>query len=284
MSENTIEASLGAELRATSRITDVKTDEVRELVLYIDDPSFRFLKGQSIGVLVPGKDEFGSTHHKRKYSIVKGNQKPTEEGIELTILVRRCFYIDDFNGEQYPGRASNYLCDAKVGDKITITGPYRSPFAIPADKKSNILMIGTGTGIAPFRAYIESLYAEKGGWDGQIRLFYGAKTGLDLLYMNDKNDDLTNYYQEDTFQAFNAVTKRPLSGDEKALEHSLKENIKEAWELIQQPDTYVFIAGLDNIASSLDMVMIHAAESKEAWGSLKQKMKNEGRLSTLLYS
>ena len=133
MNEIVAEPSLKAEIRATSRITDVETDEVRELLLYIDDPSFRFNEGQSISVIVPGKDEFGSRDHKRKYTITKGNYNASEQGVELSILVRRCFYIDDFNGEQYPGRASNYLCDAKVGDNLTITGPYRSPFTIPTD-------------------------------------------------------------------------------------------------------------------------------------------------------
>jgi len=284
MNETLNESSLQTELRQTSRITDINTDEVRELVLYIDEPSFRFREGQSIGVIVPGRDEFGSTQHKRRYSIVKGNEVSSEGGIELTILVRRCFYTDDFSGEQYPGRASNYLCDAKVGENIAITGPYKSPFSIPADKNANIVMIGTGTGIAPFRAFIEQIYKQKGGWEGQVRLFYGAKTGLDLLYMNDQNNDLANYYNEETFRAFNALTKRALSGEEKALENSLKDNLQDAWGLIQKPDTYVFIAGLDNIAPSLDMVMTHAAGSKEAWNNLKQKMKDEGRWSKLLYS
>ena len=284
MNEILNEPSLQAELRHTSRITDIDTDEVRELVLYIDEPSFRFREGQTIGVVVPGRDEFGSTQHKRRYSIGKGNEVPSEDGIELTILDRRCFYIDDFSGEQYPGRASNYLCDARVGDRILITGPYKSPFSIPADKNANIVMIGTGTGIAPFRAFIEHIYKKLDGWDGQVRLFYGAKTGLDLLYMNDQNNDIANYYNEDTFRAFNALTKRALSGEEKALENSLKDNLQDAWSLIKNPDTYVFVAGLDNIAPSLDMVMIHAAGSKEAWNNLKQKMKDEGRWSTLLYS
>ena len=284
MNDRVNEPSLKAKVRSTTRITDVDTDEVREMVLYVDDPAFRYTIGQSIGVLVPGKDEFGSNNHKRKYSIAKGQHKDNEEGVELTILVKRCFYIDDFNGEQYPGRASNYLCDAKVGDSINITGPYHSPFKIPDDNTANILMIGTGTGIAPFRSFIEYIYRERGGWEGQVRLFYGARTGLDLLYMNDENNDLVNYYDEGTFKAFNALTKRYLSGEEKALEHSLKDNIQEAWELIQKPNTYVFVAGLDKISSSLTKVMSEAAGSEEAWKSLKQKMIEEGRWSKLLYS
>jgi len=282
--EKEIESSLTAVLRTSDRITDESTDEVRELTLYVDDPAFRYNEGQSIGVLVPGTDEFGDSHHLRRYSIANSRKNSSEEGMELSLLVRRCFYIDEFNGEKYPGRASNYLCDAKVGEKVTITGPYRNPFSMPSDSSANILMIGTGTGIAPFRAFVEQIYKSKGGWDGQIRLFYGAKSGLDLLYMNDKNDDLTNYYSQDTFQAYNALAGRPLLGEEKGLEKSLQEHIQEAWDLMQHPNTYVFLAGLTNVASSLDKVMSEAAGSEEAWENLKQKLTNENRWSKLLYS
>jgi ferredoxin--NADP+ reductase len=283
MSDKIREATLEAEIRSTSRMTDESTDEVRELLLYIDDPSFRYQNGQSIGVIVPGEDEFGCANHKRRYSIVGDPKDSTEQGLEFRLLVRRCFYIDEFSGEKYPGRASNYLCDAKVGDKILITGPYSSPFNMPEDKNANILMIGTGTGIAPFRSFIEQIYKQQGDWNGQVRLFYGAKTGLDLLYMNDENNDLTNYYQEETFKAYNALTNRHLSGDEKGLENSLKSNIDEVWELINLKNTYVFVAGLSNILPSLDMVMCHAAGSDEKWEQLKQKLITEKRWSKLLY-
>ena len=39
------------------------------------------------------------------------------------ICVRRCFYIDDVSGARYPGVSPNYLCEARPGDLITITGP-----------------------------------------------------------------------------------------------------------------------------------------------------------------
>ncbi|MDM8545129.1 FAD-binding oxidoreductase [Candidatus Venteria ishoeyi] len=283
MSEKQIEQSLSAVVRASSRITDDSTDEVRELVIYIDEPSFRYRVGQSIDVIVPGKGEFGSGKHIRRYTIAKGNHPESEQGVELTLLVRRCFYIDDVSGEQYPGKASNYLCDAKVGDTVSVTGPYRSVFNIPTDKNANILMIGTGTGIAPFRSFIEAIYKQEGEWNGKVRLFYGVKTGLDLLYMNDKNNDLTNYYHQDTFNAYSALADKPLSGEEVGLEKSLKNNQQEVWDLINLPDTYVFIAGLAKISSSLDTVMTQAAGSEQNWEALKQKLKDEKRLSKLLY-
>jgi len=282
--EKELESSLVAELRSSTRITDESTDEVRELTLYVDDPAFRYSEGQSIGILVPGTDEFGDSNHLRRYTIANGQQSPNEEGILLTLLVRRCFYVDEFNGEKYPGRASNYLCDAPVGEKVTITGPYRNPFNMPSDSNANILMIGTGTGIAPFRSFIERIYENKGGWNGKVRLFYGAKSGLDLLYMNDQNNDLTNYYSEKTFKAYNALAGKPVLGEEKGLENSLQDHIQEAWELIQKPNTYVFLSGLTNVATSLDKVMSEVAGSEENWNNLKQKMTEENRWSKLLYS
>ena len=46
-----------------------------------------------------------------------------------------------------------------------------------------------------------------------MRLFYGAQSGLEMLYMNDKQNDFVNYYDEDTFKAFAAVSPRPHMDD-----------------------------------------------------------------------
>ncbi|MCG8428729.1 MAG: oxidoreductase [Chromatiales bacterium] len=286
MSNNEVElgASCEAVITESKRITPEKRDEVREIVLRISEPSFRFVEGQSIGVVVPGPHPFGNKHHMRRYTIAHANVSGRGESVDVSLLVRRCFYIDEVSGERYPGIASNFLCDAQPGQAINITGPYRSPFKVPADINSNLVMIGTGTGIAPFRAFIQHIYEQKGGWQGQVRLFYGAKSGMDLLYMNDQNDDLTNYYDEATFKAFNGIAGKPLVGEEKALQDSITENAKEVWGMMQEPNTYVFMAGLTKTSAATDKAMSEVAGSEEAWKAAKEKLVEQGRWSELLYS
>jgi len=270
-------------VQASSRITPESTDEVRQLVLRIDEPAFRFVEGQSIGVLVPGPHEFGNKYHHRRYSIANPRQAEADRAVEIDLLVKRCFYIDEISGERYPGVASNYLCDLNAGDQVTVTGPYRSPFVIPQDETSNLLMIGTGTGIAPFRSFVKRIYDQLGGWKGEVRLFYGAKTGFDLIYMNQENDDLANYYDQETFFAFGAFGKRPLTTESDGLEQALNDNIDDAWSLMQDPKTHVFLAGLEKTAPALDRVMANSAGTAEAWQRLKQKIVDDGRWSELLY-
>lgn len=272
-----------AVLEESKRITPETTAEVRHLVLRVLDPAFQFVEGQSIGVLVPGPHPFGNPYHLRRYSIANARGLP-QEAPRLDLLVRRCFYIDEVSGERYPGIASNFLCDARPGARITLSGPYLSPFKIPLDDTANLLMIGTGTGIAPFRAFAQLIYERRGGWRGQVRLFYGGRTGLDLMYANDEQSDLANYYDDKTFKAFKALAQRPLMSSSQALEQGLKSNAAEAWGLIQQPNTHCFISGLGKIAAVLDKVMAEQAGSAEAWQALKMRLIDQRRWSELIYN
>jgi ferredoxin--NADP+ reductase len=284
MSETELGPAVVAEVVESRRITPESTDEVRQIVLRVDEPSFRYHEGQSVGVVVPGPHAFGNKYHMRRYSIASDRSSSREESVEFSILVRRCFYIDPVNGERYPGIASNFLCDARVGQKLSVTGPYKSPFTVPSDNRANLLMIGVGTGIAPFRAFIQHIYRQQGGWKGQVRLFYGARNGVDMLYMNDHNCDLKEYFNEETFLAYNALANRPLMSATEALQQSLDLHVEEAWSLIRQPDTYVCVAGLAKVQQALDRVFGAAAGSGENWEAIKAELVRQGRWSQLLYS
>ncbi|MDD5366869.1 MAG: FAD-binding oxidoreductase [Gallionellaceae bacterium] len=271
-----------ASLISSTRLTPDDSAEVRQIVLQVSEPAYYFPEGQSIGVSVPGPHPFGNKAHHRYYTLaaVHGNKA----GAELEILVRRCFYIDEVSGEEYPGIASNYLCDAQPGDAVTLTGPYRSPFIIPADKTSNLLMLGVGTGIAPFRAFLRRIYEMEGGWQGQVRLYYGARTGMDMLYMNELNNDLANYYDQATFQAIQSVSKGYFGDEADALKQGVEAHGEAIWQLIQDPRTHVYLAGMDTVAAAFEAAMAGIAGSQEAWQAVRQRLVDEGRWAALTYS
>lgn len=273
-----------ATLLSSERITPPDPEpEVRHLVLQLPDRGFDYLEGQSIGVLAPGPHDFGNTHHLRLYSIASARQGENQRRNTLSLCVRRCFYIDDISGEQYPGKASNFLCDAQPGETLQITGPYGSRFQVPSDESSNLLMVGAGTGIAPFRAFIKHIYQEHQGWQGKVRLFYGAKTGMELLYWNDLKKDLALYYDQASFQAFEALSPRPAFDAPPALDRVLIENSREVWDLVQSPKTFVYLAGLTGSAHKFEKAMAVAAGSQAAWQETRNTLVAQNRLSELLY-
>lgn len=271
-----------ATVLSTEEITEEGSEaEVRELVLEVDKAKFDFEIGQSIGVLVEGSSDFGGSVHHRLYTVAdmpepSGNPK-------ITIAVRRCNYVDDYSGEQYIGVNSNYLCDRKRGDKVTITGPFGMPFSVPSDKSANLLLIGLGTGIAPFRALVKHIYRDVGDWTGKVRLLYGAHSGLELLYMNNKRDDFTNYYDETTFEAFKALSPRPNWADPIAWDFAIEDRADEIWKMLSDEHTFVYIAGQKKIRDALDELFSEMCESKTVWAKQKAKLMEEGRWVELVY-
>jgi ferredoxin--NADP+ reductase len=273
-----------AKLASSQRITPSDCEaEVRHLVLQAPEGALHYLEGQSIGVLAPGPHAFGNPHHLRLYSIASPREGEDHRADTLSICVRRCFYIDDVSGERYPGKASNYLCDAKPGDTIPITGPYGIPFHIPTDESCKLLMVGAGTGVAPFRAFVKHIYDERKGWKGQVRLFCGARTGMELLYMNDVKRDLGLYYDQESFQAFEALSPRPAFDVPPDLDRVLIQNSYEVWEMVQHPKTFVYLAGLTYAAQKFEKAMAVAAGSLETWRDTRDQLEAEGRISELLY-
>ena len=268
--------------RQSEEITEEGSDvEVRELVLEVDKDSFDFEIGQSVGVLVEGSGDFGKSVHHRLYTVA---DTPVIDGTpEITLVVRRCSYVDDYSGEEFIGVNSNYLCDRRPGDKITITGPFGMPFQVPEDKNANLLLIGLGTGIAPFRALVKHIYSNVGDWKGKVRLLYGAHSGLELLYMNSKRDDFTNYYDEQTFKAFKALSPRPNWADPIAWDFAIEDRADEIWRMLDNEHTYVYVAGQKPIRDALDELFGEMAESDRVWQNMKADLIEQGRWVELLY-
>jgi ferredoxin--NADP+ reductase len=269
---------------STERITPGASDiEVRELTLDVQKPDFAFQLGQSVGVLAPGTKEFGQKHHFRLYSVADLPERGERGFPRIKIVVRRASYVDKYSGEEYPGVASNFLCDLVAGDSITMAGPYGLAFQVPEEMDANLILIGTGTGIAPFRAFVKHLYKNVPEWKGTITLFYGARSGLELLYMNDERDDFAQYYDTETFQAFKALSPRPSWAAPIDWDGALGQRGKELWKLLGQPNTYVYVAGLEKMRGELDDAFAQIAGSEEKWARRRSELAAGGRWVELLY-
>jgi len=278
------EPRFNATVLSSERITDDGADaEVRELVLEVHEHDFNFKIGQSVGVLVSGPQEFGSSVHHRLYSVADTPMPMAPGHPEITLVVRRCNYIDEYSGEEYAGVNSNYICNRKPGDQLTITGPFGIPFDVPADKSANLLLIGLGTGIAPFRALVKHIYQDVGDWKGKVRLLYGAHSGLELLYMNNKRDDFARYYDEQTFEAIKALSPRPNWADPIAWDFAIEQRAEEIWSMLSDEHTYVYIAGLIQIRDALNDLFSTMSGSANGWAKLKGELIEQGRWVELLY-
>jgi len=278
------EPRFNATVLSTEKITDKGADaEVRELVLEVHEHNFDFKIGQSVGVLVSGPEEFGSSVHHRLYTVADTPMPMAPGHPEITLVVRRCNYIDEYSGEEYAGVNSNYICDRRPGDQLTITGPFGIPFEVPADKSANLLLIGLGTGIAPFRALVKHIYQDVGDWRGKVRLLYGAHSGLELLYMNNKRDDFARYYDEQTFEAIKALSPRPNWADPIAWDFAIEQRAEEIWKMLSDEHTYVYIAGLKQIRDALNELFSTMSGSANGWAKLKGELVEQGRWLELLY-
>lgn len=269
---------------SNERITPVAAaEEVRELVLEIEREDFAVEVGQAIAVLAPGDPAFGQEHHLRLYSVADLPSRSAEGMPRIKICVRRCSYVDEYSGEEFPGIASNFLCDRGTGDTFAITGPFGLPFEVPEDHDANLILIGSGTGIAPFRAFVKHLYDGVPDWSGRVWLFHGARSGLEMIYRNDEIDDFAQYYDRETFQAFEALSPRPGWDAPIAWDASIRERGAELWALLGDPRTTVYVAGLEKMLAELDAVFSDVAGSKERWQRRKAELMAGRRWVELVY-
>ncbi len=273
-----------ATVLSSERITPMASpDEVREIMLEIEDPGFDAAVGQNIGVLAPGREEFAQQHQFRLYSLADVPERTGDGRLQFPLCVRRCSYIDEYSGEEYNGVASHYLCDRRPGDTLTVTGPYDQPFEVPEDPEAALLLIGAGTGIAPFRGFLKRLYQEAPDFKGRVWLFHGGRTGLDLLYMNEERNDFARYFDKDTFEAIKALSRRPHWTDEIDWHAAVESRGREIWELLSNLHTQVYLAGLEPIREELDAVFARVAGSRKKWDLRKAELEAGERWHELLY-
>ncbi|MES0489234.1 MAG: FAD-binding oxidoreductase [Leptospirales bacterium] len=271
-----------ATLVESTRITGADSpDDIRHLLIEFKGSGIHYKEGQSIGVIVPGEDERGKRNRPRLYSIASARGgEGGQEGI-LALTVKRVIFTDEETGKIVKGLASNYLCDLTPGEKLLITGPVGRTFILPEDDTTDLIMVAVGTGIAPFRAFLHHIYKERKSWNGNLFLFFGAKTGMEAIYMNDENNDIGQYYEEETFKAFQALSR---SGEKKYVQHSIEENQEAIWETIEKKNFSFYLCGLKGVEEGINDLFEKVADSKgKNWEEMREEFKQEKRWHIEVY-
>ncbi len=246
------------------------------------DPFLNYVEGQSIGIMPAGEDANGKPHKLRLYSIASTRHGDNFNGNTVSLCVRQLQYEKD--GETINGVCSTYLCDIKPGDKVKITGPVGKEMLLPDEEDANIVMLATGTGIAPMRAYLRRMFEptekEKNKWNfkGKAWLFMGAPKSANLLY----EEDLQRYLNEnpDNFKYTKAISREQQNtkGGRMYIQDRVLESANELFNMIEDEKTHIYLCGLKGMEPGIDEAMTKAAEEKGLnWSELRPQLKKAGR-------
>ncbi len=252
------------------------------------DPALKYIEGQSIGIIPEGEDAKGKPHKLRLYSIASTRHGDNMAGKTVSLCVRQLQYEKD--GETINGVCSSYLCDIPKGAKVKITGPVGKEMLLPSDQDANIIMLATGTGIAPMRAYLRRMFdpkeRKKNNWDfkGKAWLFMGAPKSANLLYDNDFQEYKSNF--PDNFRYTKAISREEKNskGGRMYIQDKVLEYADELFTLIENPKTYIYLCGLKGMEPGIDEALTTVASAKGLnWVELRQKLKKAKRWNVETY-
>jgi ferredoxin--NADP+ reductase len=202
----------------------------------------------------------------------------------VSLCVRQLEYQND-KGTTVYGTCSTFLTGLKIGDEVQITGPTGKEMLLPEDTESNVIMMATGTGIAPFRAYLWRMFKENERavnkdyvFKGLAWLIFGVATTPNILYKQEL-EELREQYP-DNFRLDYAVSREQKNsqGGKMYIQDRVAENAEKLWEMIQKEKTHVYICGLKGMEGGIDAALTEAAAKNGVkWSDYRSQLKKAGR-------
>ncbi|HHT8828153.1 TPA: NADPH-dependent assimilatory sulfite reductase flavoprotein subunit [Yersinia enterocolitica] len=194
----------------------------------------------------------------RLYSIAS-SQAETENEVHITVGVVRY----DIDGRPRTGGASGYLADRlEVDGDIRIFIEHNDNFRLPANPETPVIMIGPGTGIAPFRAFMQQREAD--GATGKNWLLFGNPHFTeDFLYQV----EWQRYVKDGLLTRIDLAWSRDQA-HKIYIQDKLREQGAELWDWIQQ-GAHIYVCGDANRMAKdveqvlLDVVALHGAMDAE---------------------
>lgn len=168
----------------------------------------------------------------RQYSIAS-SQRVLPTRVALTVGMLRF----DNGGHPRLGAASGYLAErCQAGDRIAVHLVNNPNFRLPEDPAAPVIMIGPGTGIAPFRAFLQERAAV--GATGRNWLFFGSRQrSQDFLY----GDELQAYQRSGLLTRLDLAFSREQP-EKIYVQHRLLEQAAELFAWLQQ-GAYLYVCG-----------------------------------------
>lgn len=166
----------------------------------------------------------------RLYSIAS-SQAEVDEEVHLTVALVK---YDAF-GSEHQGGASGYLAERiEEGDEVKVFVEH-SHFRLPEDN-SPVIMVGPGTGVAPFRAFIQEIDANER--ENDTWLFFGNPTFTeDFLYQVEWQD----YLKRDVLNRIDLAFSRDQK-DKIYVQHRLLEQAADVWQWLEK-GAYFYVCG-----------------------------------------
>ncbi|CNK41694.1 NADPH-dependent assimilatory sulfite reductase flavoprotein subunit [Yersinia enterocolitica] len=194
----------------------------------------------------------------RLYSIAS-SQAETENEVHITVGVVR-YNID---GRPRTGGASGYLADRlEMDGDIRIFIEHNDNFRLPVNPETPVIMIGPGTGIAPFRAFMQQREAD--GATGKNWLLFGNPHFTeDFLYQV----EWQRYVKDGLLTRIDLAWSRDQA-HKIYVQDKLREQGAELWNWIQQ-GAHIYVCGDANRMAKdveqvlLDVVALHGAMDAE---------------------
>ncbi|MBV7394029.1 benzoyl-CoA 2,3-epoxidase subunit BoxA [Mameliella sediminis] len=262
---NPVEAVVQGNYRLTAEGSDT---DVRHIILDFQGKPFPVLEGQSLGIIAPGTDAEGQAHLPRLYSVSspRDGERPGYHNVSLTVK------------REENGVCSNYVCDLKTGDKVQVTGPFGATFLMPNDPDARLLMICTGTGSAPMRAFTMARQRTVGKKSGGMVMFFGARTPDSLPYFGPLNKVPSSLLQK------HLVFSRMPGQDKEYVQDRMRTEEDIVADMLQDPNTHIYICGLKEMEEGVELAFTNIAESiGQQWTNLRDMLREEGRYHVETY-